>query len=197
MLIRRQMQYGFTLIELFIGLAILGLLLALAFPDFSAWMTNMQIRSAAEKMQSALQAARNEAMRKNTTVRFSLVDSLTSSCALSSVGKMWIVSRTDPVGKCDVAPSDTTDPSTVQKGTIAEGSPRVTVTATDGSASARTFVAFNGIGRVVTSSNWIGQIDLDVVPANTYRKLRMQISAGGQTRMCDPQVSSSTDTRKC
>lgn len=196
MLTQRQARQGFTLIELAIGLAIMGLLLALAFPNFSVWMTNIQIRAATEKIQSALQAARNEAMRRNTTVRFSLVNNLTAACTLSNTGKMWVVSRLDPTGKCNVAPSDTTDPYTTQTGSTAEGSPRVTVSATDGT-NARTSVSFNGIGRVVTSSNWIGQIDLDVTPANTYRRLRIQISAGGQIRLCDPVVTASNDTRKC
>lgn len=199
MLSRRRTQKGISLIEIFIGLAIMGLLLALAFPNFSSWLTNMQIRAAAEKMQNALQAARNEAMRKNTTVRFSLVSNLTSGCAQSSTGKSWVVSRLDPVGQCDVAASDTTAPFTAQAGTLAEGSSRVAVSATDGAGGARTFVAFNGMGRVVspTSNNWIGQIALDVAPANTNRRLLVQVSAGGQIRMCDPAVVSTTDTRKC
>lgn len=196
MLNRQPVQQGISLIEIVIGLAIMGLLLALAFPNFSAWLTNLQIRAAAEKMQNALHAARNEAMRKNTTVRFSLVSNLTSGCAQSSSGKSWVVSRLDPTGKCDVAASDTTDPFTAQTGTLAEGSSRVTVSASNGGV-AKTSVAFNGLGRVVTSSDWIGQIDLDVVPANTFRVLRVQVSAGGQIRMCDPAVVSTTDTRKC
>ncbi|HJV76131.1 MAG TPA: GspH/FimT family pseudopilin [Noviherbaspirillum sp.] len=196
-MLTRQIQRGVTLVEIVITLAILSLLLGLAYPSYTAWLTNLQIRSATEKMLSGLQLARAEAMKSNTTVRFSLVDNMTNACALLDTGSIAIVSRSNPAGKCDIGASDTVEPFISQILAMQEGSARVNVTATDGAGNARTNVVFNGLGRVLTATDWIRQIDFDVPPANANRALRLQISASGQIRMCDPAVVSTTDTRKC
>jgi type IV fimbrial biogenesis protein FimT len=65
---------GFSLVELIVGMAILGVLLAIAMPAFSNWLRNARVRTAAESVQNGLQLARAEAVRRNTTMRFQLVD---------------------------------------------------------------------------------------------------------------------------
>ncbi len=108
---------GLTLIELAVVLIILGLLIMAVTPSMSAWMRNTQVRNAASSMLAGLAQARNEAIRRNTPVRFSLV-SLTDSavmndtCAVSRAGVSWVVSVRDPAGHCSYAPS--TDPTPTQ-----------------------------------------------------------------------------------
>jgi len=75
---------GFTLIEILVVVAVLGIVLMIGLPNMSAWLQNTQIRNAAESASAGLQLARAEALRRNAAVRFSLVDTLTSSCALSA-----------------------------------------------------------------------------------------------------------------
>lgn len=191
----RERQSGISLIEIAIALVVLSLLLALAFPSYSTWITNLKVRTAAEKMLSGLQLARNEALRRNTTVRFSLVSNLTSGCTLLSTGLTAIISRADPSSKCNIAISESTDPFISQILSTSEGSTGVTLSATDGSSGARTNVMFNGLGRVLTGANWISRIDVSAT--GTTRALRIVITPGGQIRMCDPAVISSTDARKC
>jgi prepilin-type N-terminal cleavage/methylation domain-containing protein len=65
----RSLRAGFTIIELMITLAVLGVLLALGMPSISSWLQNTQIRTAAEGMVSGLQLARAEALRRNANVR--------------------------------------------------------------------------------------------------------------------------------
>ena len=60
-----SMQRGFTLVELMIGIAIVGLSLVMAAPSFSSWIQSTQIRTAAEAVQNGLQLARGEAVRRN------------------------------------------------------------------------------------------------------------------------------------
>lgn len=63
-----QRNRGFSLIELMVVIAILGLLLAIGIPSFATWLRNVQIRNAAESLQSGLQFARTEALRRNERV---------------------------------------------------------------------------------------------------------------------------------
>lgn len=195
----KSMQRGFTIIELVITLALFGVLIGLALPGFTTFINNTQIRNAAENALQGLNLAKAEAVRRNTSVRFQLVTDLTSSCALSTSGTSWIVSLDDPTGKCEVAPSDSTDPRTVQKQSGEEGARNVTVTAT-GSSSA----VFNGIGRIVGTG--ISQMNFAHVTAvcehtdpvnGNARCLRIMVSTGGQLKLCDPKVTATTDPRHC
>ena len=195
---------GFTLIEVMITLAVLVLLFMTGLPSLTTWLQNTQLRGAAEAMQAGLQLARAEALRRNAPVRFQLVDTLTSACALSTSGTNWIVSINDPTGLCDIDPSDVAAPLTIQKHSGAEGSSNAAIRATGGQT-----VIFSGLGRVSVSGAApapITQIDVRHVsdplggncqPAGKMRCLRLNISSGGQTRMCDPAVTDNTDARFC
>jgi type IV fimbrial biogenesis protein FimT len=50
-----------SLIELVVSLVIIGSLLALAAPNYTAWIQNTKIRTTAEAMLNGLQMARTEA----------------------------------------------------------------------------------------------------------------------------------------
>jgi type IV fimbrial biogenesis protein FimT len=190
---------GFSLIELMIGLVVLGVLLAVALPAFSTFLQNTKIRNAAEMTISGLNLARVEAMRRNSLVRFQLVSNLTASCSASANSLSWVVSLSDPAGLCNIAPSDTTAPRIIQKRSGAEGTAGIVLSATGGSGA-----VFNGLGRM--SAAGLTQIDLSsgagvcqhVDPANgTLRCLRVLISTGGQAKMCDPKIADNTDPRYC
>jgi type IV fimbrial biogenesis protein FimT len=63
---------GFSLIELMIGVVIMGLLLAFAAPNLRAWILNAQISNAAESIQNGLQLARAQAVARNSDAKFTL-----------------------------------------------------------------------------------------------------------------------------
>lgn len=200
MLKRSLASAGFTIIELMIGLTVLGILIMIGLPSLATWIQNTQIRTAAEGMQSGLQLARAEALRRNTTVRFQLVSTLTSACALSATGTNWVVSLADPTAACQQAPSDVTAPQIIQKKAGTEGATNATITATGG-----TSVTFNGIGRV-TGAGPITRVDIRNATGGAcktsgadepMRCLAVTISSGGQVRMCDPAVTDLTDPRAC
>ena len=65
---------GVTLIELTIGMAIISCLLLVGMPSFSSWIQDLQIRGAAESIQSGLLLARSEAIRRNRPVHLTLAD---------------------------------------------------------------------------------------------------------------------------
>lgn len=202
--LRPRVSSGFSLIELMITLAVLGMMFMIALPSMGTWLQNTQIRTSADAMQAGLQLARAEALKRNTTVRFQLVDTLTSACAPSATGRSWVVSLADTSGLCNVDASETTAPQIIQKRASAEGSPNAVVTATGGSS-----VWFNGLGRTVqppTAPAALTQINI-TNPNNgacktaagnePMRCLRITVNAGGTVRMCDPAVDDATDPRKC
>lgn len=203
-----RVHRGLTIIELAIGLAIIGVLFSLALPAFRTFLQNTQIRNAAETTISGITLARTEAIRRNASVRFQLVTNLQSSCALSTASLNWVVSRGAATSLCHVAPAaqddddapTTADPKTVQKKSALDGSPNVTLAATGGST-----LIFSGLGRVVGTG--ITQIDFTNAAGGTcehvdttngtMRCLRVLISTGGQAKLCDPKVTSTTDPRRC
>jgi type IV fimbrial biogenesis protein FimT len=199
---QRQAQRGVSLVELMIGLVVFALLIALSAPAFSTYVQNTKIRTAAESIQNGLQLARAEAVRRNTAVRFQFTDTATNSCSLSATGRNWVISLDDPTGKCEVAPSETVAPQTIQKGSAEAGSSATVEVTPD----TQPLITFNGMGRV----NPVPATDISIDIKNlthgacatsgssggAMRCLRVVVSRGGQVRMCDP-ARASTDPQVC
>lgn len=176
MLIVRR-QRGVTLVELMIALAVFGILVMMALPDYTAWIQNTKIRNAAESVQNGLQLARAEAIRRNTDVSF-----------VFGTASDWTVNV--------VAPA-----ATVQSRSSAQGSSGVTVALLP---AASTRVTFNSLGRIGVNADGsvaFTQVDFDVpttvIPAAASHELRVTVSSGGRIRMCDPSVTDTADTRSC
>jgi type IV fimbrial biogenesis protein FimT len=207
-----------TLIELMVTVVILVMLLLAVGPSVGAWMRNTQVRNIAASMLAGLNRARNEAMRRNVPIRFSLVslaDSavLDGSCALSDSGVSWVVSVSvrNPAGNCQMAPvivsdaasynaavADPNNPMIVEANAGGVGGKNVVVAAkvADGSAAANT-VTFGSFGRV-TDAAPIGFINVsNQVAGGDYRNLRIEVSTAGSVRLCDLGVTVQTDPRYC
>jgi type IV fimbrial biogenesis protein FimT len=202
MLIPTRPVAGFSLVEMMTALVVIGILFMVGLPSLATWMQNTQLRNSAESVVNGLQLARNEAVRRNRTVQFSLVDTLDASCALSAAGTSWVVSVDDPAGLCDAAPGDTVPPQIVQKGGGAEGSPNAVVAAVGASR-----VTFNGLGRIWTAVGApasFTQVDITnpsggncQTAGGVMRCLRVTVSLSGSVRMCDPAVTDAADPRLC
>lgn len=204
MLAPRPAQSGMSLIELLIGLVVMGILMAIGLPNMAIWLNNSQIRTAGETVLTGLTLARVEAVRRNQIVRFQLVSDLSSGCVISQSGTSWVVSQDDPTGLCDQAPSEAAVPRIIQSRSGSEGTPRAVVTA----ATAGT-VYFNGLGRITSPGGALNMTQLNISnpvggacenpdgSGGPMRCLRITISVGGEARMCDPAVSDATDPRKC
>lgn len=170
--------HGFTLVELMIAITVIGLLLVLAMPGYRAWIQNTQIRTAAESIQNGMQRARAEAVRRNTRVAF-ILDPATT-------GSSWQVVVV-------------TGGEVVEARAAGEGSANVSRTVQPGGA---TTVTFGSLGTVVTNSPAsasLASVELDstVLDATESRELRVTIGAGGNVRMCDPQLTTGADPRAC
>ncbi|MBO3705145.1 MAG: GspH/FimT family pseudopilin [Candidatus Accumulibacter sp.] len=190
-------QRGFSLIELMVGIVILGVLMATAVPRFSDWLRNARVRTSAEAMQNGLQLARAEAVRRNATVRFQLVNTIDDTCALDTAGPHWVVSMDNPAGQCASAPSDTAAPRIIQVRNRAEGSVQTLV------AAGQSALVFNGLGRLTPVPAANVAIDVSstaggtcVASGGSVRCLRVLVSVGGQIRMCDPALPAG-DAQAC
>lgn len=193
---------GFTLIELMVGIVVIGILLAVGAPNFKNWLQSAQIRTSAESMLNGLQIAKATAVNRNKNVLFMLTATLDATCAASVNGQNWIVSQNDPTGSCDLAPSETNPPLIIQKYSNAEGAPNAAASSTAAT------VTFDGFGRA-TSANIVGGNAATISISNPtggacatdpipgpMRCMDIQVTTGGRVRMCDPKLPA-TDPQGC
>lgn len=157
---------GFSLIELLIGIVIMGILMSLAMPSFQTWLQNSQIRNEAESIQNGLQSARAESVGRNADVEFVL-----------GAGSSWVVRVAGGAN--------------IESRSSSEGSKDVTVTVTPAGTTTVTFNNFGGVKAAnADASAPFTRIDLDssVLAAANSQELRITIGLGGNVRMCDPNA---------
>ena len=195
-------QRGMSMIEVMIAITLAAILLALGAPSFFTGAQSRQIRTAAEAIQTGLQLAKTEALRRNRNVKFQLQD-----------GNSWTVGCETPDET--VVDGQKVCPGTIQLRNKAEGSSNATtafseVVASTGSAAATPVFAgdvpFTPLGRATTDTIGLGNNAIFQVsnPAGgaciagggEMRCLNVVVGAGGQVRMCDPAVAAG-DPRAC
>lgn len=198
---------GFSIIEIAVTLTVLALLLMAAAPSVGEWLRSARLRSQGESVLNGIQAARNEAVRRNVEVTFWLVSNTTdtamnNSCALSSTGNGWVVSRNNPAGACGNAPSSTVTPMIVTTRVLGDGGAGAGVRGlqADGSTAA-TSITFDGLGRAVqraTAAENLRRIAIAYTTAQAGdRPLQIDVDASGGVRLCDTTVTEATDPRAC
>ena len=197
MLTRRQR--GVTLLELMLALVLLALLLAMGVPAFTEWIRNTQNRTAAESVLNGLQLARNEAVRRNTVVRFRLTDSngtvaWTVGCAVSTTTCPAVI-QSRPAAEGSVMARVGVSATAIPLPTPA-GHFSTAITAGSGLAAG---VSFNGLGRVPNTNVGTDFTRADITNVNTAsaRRYVVVIGAGGQIRMCDPSLAFATNPQGC
>lgn len=182
---------GVTLVEMMIGLVIVGLLLMTAVPAFTHMLQNQRVRAAAEALSGGLQLARAEAVKRNARVEFVLTDDdpiavTVSSITASTTGRNWVVRYYDPA---------TLFYEFVEGRYTAADTP-IVVTGSD------TTVTFTGFGTTTLAAAFTAQVTHPAggacAPAGPMRCLNVVVGTGGQVRMCDPDTGlAARDTRRC
>ncbi len=206
MLIRRKR--GFSLIELMVGLALLGIILMLAMPSFVSMMHNMRIRNSAESILAGLQAARVQALQRNTRVEFLLMNEAVdpanvASFAANTTGPAWAVRVRNPDNSYQfVEGREALEGS--NQGTGA--TPMVAMAATN--LPGGNLITFSAVGQTDIAAGLVARFNVShplaasedrfkCQPTGEMRCLRVEVSPGGRVRMCDPAVTDATDTRYC
>jgi type IV fimbrial biogenesis protein FimT len=87
---------GFTLVELMLTVAILGILLGIALPNFTEMIQNQKIRSATSDLFGALIYARSEAVKRNSSVNVVSSDTEWQSGWTVETAGGTVLKRQDP-----------------------------------------------------------------------------------------------------
>lgn len=80
---------GFTSIELMVVVTILGVLAALAGPQFAAIIDRWRVRNVTESMVSTLYFARSEAIKRGTKIGIEKLPNIANGCQLASTTQEW------------------------------------------------------------------------------------------------------------
>ena len=163
---------GFTLIELMVTITILGILVMLALPSYSQWISNTQVRNQAESIQNGLRVAQREAAARNGSVSFILTNASPPTCSSTAEvsGVNWAVCSGSVL---------------IQQSTGKSGS--ATAKVTSGFSS----VGFDGLGRTNLGTSSTVKVtstrgDCEKADADGIRCLNVQLTTGGKVRLCDP-----------
>jgi type IV fimbrial biogenesis protein FimT len=186
---------GFSLVELLVSVAVIGILALIGIPSYQTWIRNSRIRTAAESIQNGLRIARSEASQRGANVRFEFNSA-------SGTGADWKVCALGTATTCSDAGT-----TVIQSYSSNEGAADVRVgadtaigsytTALTSGASAGTGVTFTALGRPSAyGTNSIIRIDASNTQTNP-RRLVVTLSSGGLTRMCDPQLALTVSPQGC
>jgi type IV fimbrial biogenesis protein FimT len=176
MLMRQAKQLGVTAIELLVGVAILAIASSIAVPSYTQFIANSQIRSTTESIRNGLQVARAEAVKRNAIVAFTL----------NGADNSWVVGCPTVNANC---------PATIQTKTAKEGGSATVTVAITGANT----ISFTNLGNVTNTAGQLSVVNVDnsSIPAVNSKDLRVRVGAGGNVRVCDPNVSTTTDSRYC
>jgi prepilin-type N-terminal cleavage/methylation domain-containing protein len=73
-------QRGFTLVEVMIVVAMIGIMAAIAVPSFLSWLPNMRLKADARDLYSNMQKAKMEAIKSNTPTSLNFTSGTGSPC---------------------------------------------------------------------------------------------------------------------
>ncbi len=200
----KRSHRGFSLVEMLIGLAILGLLMALGLPQYATFISNARLRATAEGITNGLNLARAEAVKRNTRVELVFTDdepleALVNTVVASTTGINWVVRAWVPAtnsydfieGKLDAEGSGKTGASGVTVTTVTAG-------VYDGTVTFTGFGALNSAQLISFQVTYPAAGACDTVATQgPLRCLNVNVSPGGQIRICDPKVIDAKDTRAC
>ena len=161
---------GFTMVEVMIVVMILAVLMAIALPAMRVHMANAEIRGISEDMRSGLELARSEAIRRNTSVRF------------TRNGNGWNVIVPGTGGAADQ--QLTTRASRDTQTSVTTNVDTITFNAAGWTSP------FGTTMTVDVQAPGAGQCK----PAGSLNCLTVAVAAGGLVRSCDPAATAGSVT---
>ncbi|ASL01036.1 MULTISPECIES: GspH/FimT family pseudopilin [Xanthomonas] len=176
-----QAQLGFSLIEMMVTIIVLAIVMAIAFPNFTALINSNRLSAAANELSASLQLARSEAVRSNASVTLCPSND-GATCANGGNWARWIVLRgTEVLRVSEVRPQL-----------------QVSVSPAISSASARIVFRPDGLARDSTGARLlVGAVSICMATTRPPENQRIVAIAGGSrvaiTRGTDPQCQTPAD----
>jgi type IV fimbrial biogenesis protein FimT len=186
-------HHGFSLIELMVILAIVGVLFMVGAPELRQYTVNTKILAAAQGLMGAMQQARAEAIRLNTTVEVVITDSndLTNpnSVTGTATGRSWMVRAFNPTTAAYTLVNAKASTESALVGVVAVNAPATTVT-------------FNALGGTTLASPTTFAFTAEGETCGTgasggFRCINVVVTPGGRSQVCDPAISTAGDARAC
>ncbi len=174
-----KQQLGFTLTELLITVAILGIGLAVAIPAFTSLTKKDKLQSQSSEIQTALNYARNEAIRLNDNVVFChSANQLVCSAPTSAGWEGWIIRRAG-------ASIGTETGDVLRKGTIDRTILKVSSNATLSSALHTIRYNSQGLARLFANNTPLSaQIEVCIASSEVQENLySVRFNSGGRSEV--------------
>ena len=144
---------GFTLVELIVVVAIIGIMASIAVPSFSSSIASMRAKNAASSLYDGLVRARSEAVKRNVSVKLAPADTWASGWQIYlSSDASKVLEKYGTTGTVSI-----TGPGTVEykaTGRVAAGSTEFNIEASMGSATSHrcVSVSLSGLPTIKTTS---------------------------------------------
>jgi type IV fimbrial biogenesis protein FimT len=141
-------KYGFTLVELMIVVAIMGILSAIAAPNFMHYMAERRLNGAARMVMSDLMNARMLAVTLNRNVQVTFTGSASASYTYDAAGTAVTRNVQTGFGYHDVTVSGNNNPTFAPTGRLS-GFTACTITLTSAALTQQKEVTVSSAGRVM------------------------------------------------